>query len=57
MNTVTTKGQITSIPIAFNSVLKLPVAGGRISAYARKTGGFGNVGAVGYYWTRSDVLI
>ncbi len=40
---------------AFNSVLKLPVAGGRISAYARKTGGFGNVGAVGYYWTRSVI--
>ena len=38
---------------AFNSVLKLPVAGGRIM----QTGGLGNVSAVGYYWTRSIVPI
>jgi hypothetical protein len=36
---------------AFNSVLKLPVAGARI----RRTGRLGNVGYVGYYWTRSVV--
>jgi alpha-tubulin suppressor-like RCC1 family protein len=34
---------------AFNSVLKLPVAGSRL----RWTGGLGNVGDVAYYWTRS----
>ncbi|VVH66508.1 hypothetical protein BSPLISOX_2638 [uncultured Gammaproteobacteria bacterium] len=36
---------------AFNSVLKLPVAG----AHIRRTGRLGNVGYVGYYWTRSVV--
>jgi hypothetical protein len=34
---------------AFNSVLKLPVAGTRL----RWTGGLGNIGNVAYYWTRS----
>ena len=34
---------------AFNSVLKLPVAGARI----RQTGKLGNVGLVAYLWTRS----
>ncbi|CAC9435438.1 hypothetical protein [uncultured Gammaproteobacteria bacterium] len=34
---------------AFNSVLKLPVAGTRL----RWTGGLGNMGDVAYYWTRS----
>jgi hypothetical protein len=32
-------------------VLKLPVAG----AHIRRTGRLGNVGYVGYYWTRSVV--
>jgi hypothetical protein len=40
---------------AFNSALKLPVTGDLINVYTRQTGGFGNVGAVGYYWTRSVI--